>query len=69
MKDLPADDSPNGTFNIGDFSEFQNLTWMEATKLFHRKLAEFSYERYGTQEAAAQKLDCNAKTLQNALKS
>lgn len=69
LKDLPADDSPNGTFDIGEFSEFQNLNWKEATKLFQQKLAKYSCDKYGTQEAAAQKLDCTSKTLQNALKS
>ena len=68
LKDLPADDSSNGTFDIGEFSEFQNLTWKEATKLFQQKLAEYSCGKYGTQEAAAQKLDCTSKTLQNAMK-
>lgn len=68
LKDLPADDSPNGTFDVGEFSEFQNLTWKEATKLFQQKLAEYSCGKYGTQEAAAQKLDCTSKTLQNAMK-
>ena len=68
LKDLPADDSPNVTFDVGEFSEFQNLTWKEATKFFQQKLAEYSCGKYGTQEAAAQKLDCTSKTLQNAMK-
>ena len=69
LKNFPAEDSPNETFDIGDFSTFQNLTWKEATKLFQQKLAEYSCGKYGTQEAAAQKLDCTSKTLQNAMKN
>jgi transcriptional regulator with AAA-type ATPase domain len=68
LNDLPADDSPNGSFDIGEFSEFQNLNWKEAIKLFQQKLAKYSCDKYGTQEAAAQKLECTSKTLQNAMK-
>ena len=68
LKDLSFENSTNKEFDVANCPEFQNKTWQEATKSFQRKLAEFSCEKYGTQGAAAKKLKCTPKTLQNAMR-
>jgi len=69
LDDISFNDSPTTNhFNIEDFTEFHNLSWPNATKHFQHLLAEYACRKFKTQNKAAKKLDCSAKTLQNAIK-
>lgn len=69
LDDISFNDSPTTNhFNIEDFTEFHNLSWPDATKHFQHLLAEYACRKFKTQNKAAKKLDCSAKTLQNAIK-
>lgn len=69
LDDISFNDSPTTNhFNIEDFIEFHNLSWPDATKHFQHLLAEYACRKFKTQNKAAKKLDCSAKTLQNAIK-
>lgn len=68
LAEISFEDVKKSEFDIAAFPEFENKSWQEATKFFQRKLAEFSCKKYGTQGAAAKKLKCTPKTLQNAMR-
>lgn len=68
LKDISFEDVANKEFDVADYPELQNKTWMGAIKFFQKALAKFFCEKCGTQAEAAKKLGCTTKTLQNAMK-
>ena len=67
LQDLSFEEKADAE-NKARISDYENLSWKEATKRFQRDLAENACRKYKTQIAAADALDCTTKTLQNALK-
>ncbi|MBR4784598.1 MAG: sigma 54-interacting transcriptional regulator [Fibrobacter sp.] len=68
LAEISFEDVKKSEFDIAAFPEFENKSWQEATKFFHKALAKYACKKYKTQADAADALGCSSKTLQNSLK-
>ena len=69
LAEISFEDVKKSEFDIAAFPEFENKSWQEATKFFHKALAKYACKKYKTQADAAEALGCSSKTLQNSLKN
>lgn len=56
------------SFSLGNFEEFQGLSWQDATMRFQNALSNWAKEKYGTWEKAAQALACSSRVLMKHVK-